>query len=238
MPPIPIYTDAPITAAAKADGVTPQTAPPPTRTTQEQPVTTTSTTSTNAYPPARPGAAAVPGPTPSIPRPQPPPTTTTTSATNGPPPPQPGAVPMAPHPSNNPTAHPAAPSTSMPLPPQLSIPTPNTNAAPTSSTATAVPPRQLPAAHRLSLSTHPPGYQQDQYASELSAAQRASLEASEARDRPQRNSISGILGGDDGDGFGNPSSPSGRAWGAVKGALGSAGQGLAKWEEGVWKKFG
>ncbi|CAD0106337.1 unnamed protein product [Aureobasidium uvarum] len=94
MPPIPIYADAPISAAAKADGPTPQTAPPPTRTT-DLPATTTSTTN-NSYPAAQPGAAAGPAPTGSVSRPPPPPTSTISTSLqhDGPPPPQPGAVPM------------------------------------------------------------------------------------------------------------------------------------------------
>lgn len=107
MPPIPIYSNSPINAA-KADGVTPQTADkgqngssPP------LPTTTTAAAAAQggpppAYPAAQPGASpAIPAPTgaPTLPQYQPaiqPTPTQPLAASQGPPPPQPGAVPLAP----------------------------------------------------------------------------------------------------------------------------------------------
>ncbi|KAI5274521.1 hypothetical protein E4T47_02483 [Aureobasidium subglaciale] len=254
MPPIPIYADAPI-AAAKADGVTPQTAPPPTRTT-DLPATTTS--SGSSYPAAQPGAVAGPAPTGSVSRPAPPPTSTVTTSlqTDGPPPPQPGAVPM-PSSTTRTNAYdpnsPAAPR-AQPMPQQLSIPPPTTSALATHSTAAASPtsptrrPVTLPMgsvsptmhSRPQSISTHPPGYQQNPYAAELTSAQRASLEAAEAAERGRksgRNSISEWIAGED-DGFGSPTTGTAKAWGTVKGLATQAGQWAGKANEFASKKLG
>lgn len=255
MPPIPIYADAPI-SAAKADGITPQTAPPPTRTT-EVPATTTSTASTNSYPAAQPGASAGPAPTGSISRPQPPPpgrTVPTSIQTDGPPPPQPGAVPT---PSlthtngynpNSPAPPRAQPMPQMPS--QLNIPPPMTSNLASHSTVAASPtsptrrPVTLPMgpvhSRPASISTHPPGYQQNPYAAEMTSAQRASLEAAEAAERGRRsgrNSISEWIAGED-DGFGSPSTGSAKAWDAVKGFATQAGTWAGKANEFASKKLG
>ncbi|KAI5208915.1 hypothetical protein AUEXF2481DRAFT_30849 [Aureobasidium subglaciale EXF-2481] len=252
MPPIPIYADAPI-AAAKADGVTPQTAPPPTRTV-DLPATTTS--SGSSYPAAQPGAVAGPAPTGSVSRPAPPPTSTVTTSLqiDEPPPPQPGAAPI---PSTRTNAYdtnsPAAPR-AQPMPQQLSIPPPTTSALATHSTAAASPtsptrrPVTLPMgpvsptmhSRPQSISTHPPGYQQNPYAAELTSAQRASLEAAEAAERGRksgRNSISEWIAGED-DGFGSPTAGTAKAWGAVKGLATQAGQWAGKANEFASKKLG
>jgi len=253
MPPIPIYADAPI-SAAKADGVTPQTAPPPTRTT-DLPATTTSAT-TSSYPAAQPGAAAGPAPTGSVSRQAPPPPTSTISTNlqnDGPPPPQPGAVPTPFAHSNgyNPNS-PAAPR-AQPMPHQINIPPPTTSALPTHSTVAASPasptrrPVTLPMgpvsptmhSRPQSISSHPPGYQQNPYAAEMTSAQRASLEAAEAAERGRRsgrNSISEWIAGED-DGFGSPSTGStATAW--IKGVASQASQWANKANEMASKKLG
>jgi hypothetical protein len=252
MPPIPIYADAPITAA-KADGVTPQTAPPPTRTT-DLPATTTA--SNNSYPAAQPGAAAGPAPTgsasrPYAPAPAPTSTLSTSLQTDGPPPPQPGAAPVPYTHSNgyNPNS-PAAPR-AQPLPHQLNIPPPTTSALPTHSTTTATSPtspsRRLPTTLPMgpvhsrpqSISTHPPGYQQNPYAAEMTSAQRASLEAAEAAEKGRksgRNSISEWIAGED-DGFGSPAA-GGTATAWIKGVASQASQWANKANEMASKKLG
>ncbi|KAI4828022.1 hypothetical protein E4T44_09104 [Aureobasidium sp. EXF-8845] len=253
MPPIPIYADAPITAA-KADGVTPQTAPPPTRTT-ELPATTTST-GNNSYPAAQPGAVAGPAPTGSVSRqlpPAPAPTSTTSIQTDGPPPPQPGAAPVpfttASHSNGYNPNSPAVPR-AQPMPHQLNIPPPTTSALPTHSTVSASPTSQ---SHRpvtlpmgpvhsrpTSISTHPPGYQQNPYAAEMTSAQRASLEAAEAADKGRksgRNSISEWIAGED-DGFGSPATTGGTATAWLKGVASQASQWANKANEMASKKLG
>jgi len=125
MPPIELHTESPIsTTAAKASGVTPQTArdypPTPTRT-HITTVTSLKTDSTSGspYPAARPGAIAFPGPTATPQRYQQPQPTATTplAAYNGPPPPQPNPFPrpLSPY-SASPTS--LTPSSSLPPPPR------------------------------------------------------------------------------------------------------------------------
>ncbi|KAG9946939.1 hypothetical protein KCU85_g6145, partial [Aureobasidium melanogenum] len=258
MPPIPIYADAPISAAAKADGITPQTAPTPTRTT-DLPATTT-TTSNSSYPAAQPGAAAGPAPTGSVSRPPPPPPTSTIPTnhqSDGPPPPQPGAVPM---PSSTYTQSngydsnsPAAPR-AQPMPHQLNIPPPPTSSSATHSTATAVSPTSptrrpvtlpmgpvSPTMHSRpqSISSHPPGYQQNPYAAEMTSAQRASLEASEQAERGRRsgrNSVSEWINGE-GDNFGSPTTGS-SVYDTVSGYASKLGQWAGKANEFASKKLG
>lgn len=259
MPPIPIYADAPIAGAVKADGITPQTAPPPTKTSEEPTTTTSSSANGNvsSYPAAQPGAAAVPAPTGSVSKPPqpvaPPPTRTIPSnIETGPPPPQPGAVPQL----SSPTAangynpgNPASPR-ALPLPHQLNIPPPPTSNQPTSTASPTSPthrPVTLPMgtvsptrARPQSISSHPPGYVQNPYAAEMTSAQRASLEAAEAADRGRisgRNSISEWIAGE-GDGFGSPTTGTSRAWDAVKGFANQAGEWAGKANDYATKKFG
>lgn len=75
---------------------------------------------------------------------------------------------------------------------------------------------------------------------ELTAQQRALLEAQEAAERPGRNSLSEMLGGGGGSGsdFGGSSGAAGSegVWGAVKGWASTAGQKAAQLEETVWSK--
>lgn len=147
MPPIPVYTQSPITAA-KPSGVTPKTASPDDNNDNSNaaPTPTTKQTKLPRYAPV-----------------QPPPTTTTPNDAN-PPPPQPGAVPRLPavtstsappppQPSHRgtatsppePTPAPAFPGTG--LPPQMAMPAPGMNYS---------------HSQRGTASTGPPGYQQHQ----------------------------------------------------------------------------
>lgn len=91
-----------------------------------------------------------------------------------------------------------------------------------------------------SISTHPPGYQQNPFAAELTSAQRASLEAAEAAERGRRsgrNSISEWIAGE-GDGFGSPTTGTSQAWSALKGLASQAGQFAGKANEFASKKLG
>merc|ERR1712080_690686 len=134
---------------------------------------------------------------------------------------------------------PAAPR-AQPMPQQLNIPPPTTTGLATHSTAAASPtsptrrPVTLPMGpvsptmhSRLqSISSHPPGYQQNPYAAEMTSAQRASLEAAEAAERGRRsgrNSISEWIAGED-DGFGSPTTSTAKAWDAVTGYASKVGQ--------------
>ncbi|KAK7523866.1 hypothetical protein IWZ03DRAFT_365743 [Phyllosticta citriasiana] len=144
MPPIPIYSNAPInpqTTAAKADGITPQTAtdeqlqpgPTPTR----NAAVPTSSTNASSPPAPQPGARPIPPTQPAQPAPS------SAAAYGGaPPPPQPGqassAATAAPTPTLTATAIAKATGSittaAPPPPPQFSIPPPTTNAAATHST--------------------------------------------------------------------------------------------------------
>ncbi|TKA74809.1 hypothetical protein B0A49_02600 [Cryomyces minteri] len=258
MPPIPVYSDAPI-IAAKPDGITPQTAAPNT-----------------SYPAAAPGAAAVPAPTgvatPSLPQPSarpPPPTPTRTQPSlDGPPPPQPGAVPLPPstssafyvpsasspsplppppQPSDIPSASVAhAPPTTMP--PQFGLPPPTPASLPTHSTTTGTgatassqhpttlnlgPVPLPPAAQPTSTSlNHPPGYQQNPYAADGTSAQRASLEAAHQRSNSHPFDLAGVGGGTEvGEGVAG-------AWEEVKKWTSAAGKRASRIEEDVWRRLG
>ena len=199
---IPIYTQSPINAS-KASGVTPQTATPQEQNSRNPiPATATSTsTSTSAYPPAQPGAVPFPRPT-ATPNAQVPPllpTPTTQVKDEGPPPPQPGAVPtpasrttIDPPPKAGEkyrpqeTGTPAAPP-ARGQPYQMGIPPPTQHRAQpqgssTSATNTAfasypvaIPSAEIGAPRRSH--EHPPNYQQNVYASELTSDQRNAQEA-------------------------------------------------------------
>ncbi|KAK1835246.1 hypothetical protein QBC39DRAFT_342084 [Podospora conica] len=121
MPPIKIYTDAPITAA-KADGVTPKTASPDDGANgSEAPQTAPKSQGLPEYVPAYPT-----------------PTRTTNTANYGPPPPQPGAVPHLPtaratgnlppppRASSSSSSQQQPPFPGITQPPQMSIPPPAT----------------------------------------------------------------------------------------------------------------
>ncbi|KAI1132953.1 hypothetical protein F5Y10DRAFT_153391 [Nemania abortiva] len=147
MAPIPVYTNSPITAAAKPDGVTPKTdAPGKTNKASSSSPTSVYTSPTHATPTATTTAAAAaqPGAVPSLPRPTGPaaaqlysplqPTPTTSIASASPAPPQPGSVPVSSLPPppkageryQPPTQAPAPPTTTMPIPYQMAIPAPTT----------------------------------------------------------------------------------------------------------------
>ncbi|KAH0541330.1 hypothetical protein FGG08_004168 [Glutinoglossum americanum] len=89
----------PLTAAAKASGLTPETAAAPTQSSRQVPgsntaTTTSTTTAESSYLPARPGAAPAPAPTGSMYRTASGLLPTETTSNGGPPSPQPGAVPV------------------------------------------------------------------------------------------------------------------------------------------------
>ncbi|KAI8963973.1 hypothetical protein F5Y11DRAFT_318006 [Daldinia sp. FL1419] len=229
MAPIPVYTDSPINAA-KASGVTPQTAPP---SSTAKPTTTTSspTSSSQAYPPAQPGAV------PSLPTvtaeasqahvsPQP----TQVANHDGPPAPQPGAVPV---PSGvTKTNIPPPPKAgekpaSIPYPQQMSIPPPTTPyPSQQQGTSTAPVPTSVygdqgpialsgpPIHHSLE---HPPGYHQNSNASELDRYQRSAI---------QRSEIEGQAGNSEGG-----------VWEAAKKWAHQTGEKIVAAENEVWKKI-
>ncbi|KAK4548586.1 hypothetical protein LTR36_009496 [Oleoguttula mirabilis] len=257
MPPIPVHIDDPITPQ-KAQGVTPQTSNLSAAASSASDATTTTPNQQVSYPAARPGQPAVPAPTPYIPRPQPQVTRTTPPSLgeNGPPPPQPGVVPMPPSQQVTMTA-----TSTLPPPPkageslqqtsftstlnQMHIPPPQQNYAPTHSTTTATPatPRRSGGPTTLNLgpvistpasAEHPPGYQQNVYAQEMSPAQRASLDQ-----ETRRESIAaqlGLVGETDGLGGGSDGK-AGDMWNAAKGWLSTAGAKLVETEEQVWKRI-
>lgn len=245
MPPIPVYSSSPI-SAAKAAGVTPQTADPKLTPGHPAPSVTTATTTTTyadhqPYPPAQPGAR------PSLPVPtaapaasdnlQPTPTRAVEST--GPPPPQPGAVPVAPGVAKHLPPPPKAgeplpaqePQTSaLPMPAQMSYqpPQPSFASYSGSSTTTVPPPAQTGFGPRpvqldgasASLS-HPPGYQQDVHAAEFSSHQRAAHNASLVENSGETPSY--VEGGE-------------KVWDAAKKWAAAAGDTLAAAENEIWKR--
>jgi hypothetical protein len=244
---IPVYTQSPINAS-KATGTTPQTTAPQGQTSPSAPnpaPTQTTTSSTSPYPPARPGAT-VPAPTAAAQRYVPlQPTPTTKTEVEGPPPPQPGAVPMPPHRSQIPpppkageSYHPpqqtAAPASGVrQYPPQMSIPAPSNtyggqpphSSTSTTNTASASYPVAIPAAEyeapRRSLE-HPPGYQQNTYASEPTSDQRRAQEG---------NNSSGLMAGSEG-GLDADS-----VWNVAKKWVQTAGEKISEAEAEVWRKI-
>ncbi|KFY64128.1 hypothetical protein V497_01830 [Pseudogymnoascus sp. VKM F-4516 (FW-969)] len=186
---IPVYTQSPITAA-KADGVTPQTAGPETSTKSSapasKPATTTAVPSTTSPYAPQPGQPAVPAPTGSLgpstgPANNYTPSPTTKTADQGPPAPQPGAVPTAPGRAKSPLPpppkvgekytppEPAPQTTSPPYPPQMGFAPPANQYQPTATASqpsgnypTTLPVQGQGQAQRRSFE-HPPGYQQNPY---------------------------------------------------------------------------
>ncbi|KAI0114868.1 hypothetical protein F4814DRAFT_417354 [Daldinia grandis] len=229
MPPIPVYTDSPITAA-KASGVTPQTAPP-SSTSKPTPTSSLPTPTSQAYPSAQPGAV------PSLP-------TATADASqarvssqpiqtanhDGPPAPQPGAVPVPTGVTKTnipPPPKAGEKSISIPYPQQMIVPPPTapyqsqqrgTSIAPVptseygsqGSTALSGPPIH----HSLE---HPPGYHQNSNASELDNYQRSVIQRSAVEDQTE-NSENGV-------------------WGAAKKWAHQTGEKIAAAETEVWKKI-
>ncbi|KAI1653187.1 hypothetical protein F4813DRAFT_375746 [Daldinia decipiens] len=231
MAPIPVYTDSPI-VAAKASGVTPQTAPPsstskPTPT--PTPTSSLPTSSSQAYPSAQPGAV------PLLP-------TTTADASqarvsyqpiqtanhDGPPAPQPGAVPVPTGITK--TNIPPPPKVgeklvNIPYPQQMAI-LPPTAPYQTQQRGTSTVPMPIseysnqgstplsgPPVHSLE---HPPGYHQNSNASELGNYQRSAIQRSEVED--QTGTESGV-------------------WEAAKKWAHQTGEKIAAAETEVWKKI-
>ncbi|KAF4975840.1 hypothetical protein FZEAL_7429 [Fusarium zealandicum] len=243
MPPVPVYTSSPITAA-KPSGITPQTARPEDL---EASVVApqSSDTPTSTYPAAQPGARpSMPAPTGA---PQPSahvqPTPTRAAINTSPPAPQPGAAPtpltgahLPPPPKAGETLHDAqTQATEVPMPPQMSYAPPSGSdfAAGRSSTTTALGPSPMaglgptPVLGGSSGSdlSHPPGYHQDARASEFTSSQRAAHEAAVAQDT-RRPSLM-LTGDDDGEGV----------WQAAKKWASAAGDSLAAAENEVWKRI-
>lgn len=246
---IPIYTSSPINAS-KASGTTPQTAAPGTQTTpftpNPAPATTTASSSTSSYPAAQRGAAA-PAPTGAAQRYAPvQPTPTTKTDIGGPPAPQPGAVPtplsrstIPPPPKAGETYHPPAPpSMSQPYPPQMSIPPPTsaygaqhpTSSTSSSTTRSSAYPAPIPnadyGAPRRSLE-HPPGYQQNSYASELSSDQRRAQDAAN-----NSSGLGGYGGSEKGSGIDTES-----VWNTASKWVTAAGNKLSATEQEIWRRI-
>jgi hypothetical protein len=235
---IPVYTSSPINAA-KASGRTPKTETVPSQTAPAGPAPAPATTTTSAassYPPAQPGAAAMPAPTGTFQRYTPlQPTPTTTSDRADPPPPQPGAIPttpyqkVAPPPKAGERYNPPA----QPYPPQMAVPPPTSAYGahpPSSSTSTTTAPTS---AYPVPLSfaeqgkprgsiEHPPGYHQNTFASELSRDQRQANESSNSEGRSE----------------GLGSFDSGSALNTAKQWLSAAGNKLSEAEQEVWRRIG
>jgi len=240
---IPVYTSSPISAGAKAPGITPQTL---STSSNPGPPTTTSAANTS-YPPAQPGAAPVPAPTWSAQRYIPvQPTPTIKTNLDGPPPPQPGAFPVSLN-KGIPSLASAgekyqplsAPSQSQsmpqPYPPQMSIPPPTSaygSKPPTSAASTTIgTPSTYPVptsggeygAPRRSLE-HPPGYQQNTYASEFTNDQRR---AQASNSSTGLGGVSENVGGIDTENI----------WNTAKQWVSTAGSKIAETEAEVWRKI-
>ncbi|KAI0847924.1 hypothetical protein F5Y00DRAFT_240089 [Daldinia vernicosa] len=219
MAPIPVYTDSPITAA-KASGVTPQTAPP-SSTSKPTPTSSLPTPSSQAYPSAQPGAV------PSLP-------TATADASqanhDGPPAPQPGAVPV-PTGVTNPNIPPPPKAgekpINIPYPQQMAIPPPTASyqSQQRGTSIAPVPTSEYSSQGSTALSgqashhslEHPPGYYQNSNASELDNYQRSSIQRSAVEDQTG-NSESGV-------------------WEAAKKWAHQTGEKIAAAETEVWKKI-
>lgn len=242
---IPVYTESPINTV-KASGVTPQTASSnpqaPSSTPNNTSATTTAVaTATSSYPAANPAAAAS-APTPATQRYAPmQPTPTAQVQDMGPPAPQPGAFPIPLNKSHLPPP-PKAGETYNPLqnptmsaqtyPPQMAIPPPTRAIGahpPSSSTSTTYQPSTsypVPISSaeyggtRQSLE-HPPGYQQNTYAADLSPEQRRASEA-EAEGYSNKNSS-------------NNEQES--VWNTAKSWAQQAGEKLQAVEAEAWKKI-
>lgn len=243
---IPVYTSSPI-KASKASGTTPQTAAPGTQSSPIAPNPTSVATATSSYPPAKPGAAAMPAPTAAAQRYAPLQPTPTIKTDTEPPAPQPGAVPtplnrstVPPPPKAGETYQPqrtAAPTqpTAQPFPPQMAYPPTTTYGSqpPKSSTSTTNAPSapypvaisSTEASPRRSLE-HPPGYHQNVYASELTSDQRRAQEAQLANDSSSAPDT-GSGAGFDSDGVWNTA----RKW------VQQAGEKISEAEAEVWRKI-
>ncbi|KAK0623047.1 hypothetical protein B0T14DRAFT_161622 [Immersiella caudata] len=214
MPPVPVFTAAPITAT-KASGVTPQTASP--SDSLDAASDSPAPTGTSRYTPSN--------------QPSSNPTPTRALSHDGPPPPQPGAVPRLPTATSEPpppvpsgsttqgqqqapatTSAPYYPSLSQP--PQMGIPSPSqTYSQSQRGTATATGPGP---------GTHPSGYQQNSALDQYQSAQ--------AQNDSYRNANMG--GGNAGQGDGEEG-----VWSSVVGWTQAAGKRLSEAESEVWKRI-
>lgn len=198
MAPIPIYSKSPINAA-KADGVTPQTAAGDNQNPSDlKPAPTSTEDQQHEYPAARPGAApSLPAPTGAVQaqRYAPvQPTPTRSVGDQGPPPPQPGAVPVAPGAKStlppppkagetfNPPVQTAAPQ--LPYPPQMGMAAPTVPSSQRGTSTAFASQFSRPAEVGGGLE-HPPGYQQNVNASEFNSYQRAAHSAAEREAREE-----------------------------------------------------
>jgi len=238
---IPVYTH-----AAKAPEATSQPQATQVESTAPRSTAPTATTasSTSTYPQARPGAS-IPEPTPApqyAPILQP---TPTTKYDAGPPAPQPGAVPIAPghlpqppkgsHQSPQRTAAPIASTQPQPYPPQMSIPPPTSASGaqpPSSSTSTTATasssyPVNIPGAGapRQSLE-HPPGYQQNVFASDLPS------EHHRVQDAANRSNLGGYDSSETGIGIDGE-----KIWNTVKKYAQTAGEKISDAESEVWRRI-
>lgn len=249
MPPIPIYSQSPISAAAKPTGVTPETAPPADVVDQsrQQPATATRTGAAvegSAYPPARPGQAPyAPIPTGAARATQEPPVrptpTTRTEDGGGPPAPQPGAVPVpgsgGGHTSYLPpppkagekfvpptqTAAPQGPGASF-LPPQMNIPAPTMPYA-QRGTAPATGPAYSQGNPDEALE-HPPGYHQNTSAADMPSYA-----------RPPASTFSSYESGSTPGGLGNEDDEG--VWDTARKFVQTAGKKLSEAESEVWRRI-
>lgn len=87
----------------------------------------------------------------------------------------------------------------------------------------------VPVPAPIQAGSHPPGYQQNLNAQEMSSAARASLDASERNEGLGQGL--GLSGGD------ASNDTAGNVWNAVKGWATAAGNTLAETEKEVWKRI-
>ncbi|KAF2212414.1 hypothetical protein CERZMDRAFT_97687 [Cercospora zeae-maydis SCOH1-5] len=259
MPPVPVHIDAPITPQKPANAVleastTQQQQPPsylpaqpgapaipaptgavhtPNRYQPPQPTRTTDSTSNVGPPPPQPGAV-----------PLPPSQQQSAPVANIPPPPKAGeAAKFLEHHQQQQQPSPAVTT----MPPQMAMSLPEQNYAPTHTTNTQTPKRAgggnsapttlnfgavTPIAGGIAPASHPPGYQQDTMAQEMSSAARAKLDAEEHR-KGSFTGVGGVLGG----GAGNMSAGGagdGSMWDTVKGYANSLSQSAIEAEKMVW----
>ncbi|KAK2630250.1 hypothetical protein QTJ16_001070 [Diplocarpon rosae] len=233
---IPVYTSSPIKASKTAGPQSLPLAPNP-----------TATKSSSRYPPARPGAPAIPAPTADAQHYAPlQPTPTSKTEDKGPPAPQPGALPIpktvVPPPPKAGEPYQPQPTTApaqQTYPPQMAFipPIVSSGYQPTKSStsignaASGPYPVSLPQAaddpRRGSLE-HPPGYHQNVYASELTSDQRRAQEAEEANNSSGFGiPDSGGAGGFDSEGV----------WNTAKKWAQQAGDKISATERDVWRKI-
>lgn len=255
---VQIHTEDPINAA-KASGITSQTAHNSNTESPQQPGQTTSTASTPyAYPPAQPGAAA-PTHTSTLPQ----------SSSYGPPAPQPGAAPVPPPPTI--TAGPSVPpppkagekplsaehykavhsrpAQPQPYPSQVSQPLVDhpvraVPAGSTTSTSTepffnpSTQPSNMPSSTdmpaRASLD-HPPGYVQNPFAADMTPDQRFTAQ----QEQEKRSEILPSLGYIDNSKGERPGLEDDQTvWGTAKKWAKGTGEQASKLREEVWNQFG